>query len=71
MNEGNAQAIQDDIEKLPLNQIQNVTDNANDIWLIWEAFFLDVLNKHAPITKIKVQSNRLPYVTSDLGKLNK
>ena len=64
-----AQEFQDDIEKLPLDQIRNVTDNANDMWLIWKAFFLDVLNKHAPIAQIKVQSSRLPYVTSDLRKL--
>ena len=32
------QEFQDNIEKLPLDQIQNVTDNDNDMWLIWKAF---------------------------------
>ena len=64
-----AQEFQDDIEKLPLDQIRNVTKNANDMWLIWKAFFLDVLNRHAPIAQIKVQSSILPYVMSDLRKL--
>ena len=39
------------------------------MWLIWKAFFLDLLNKHAPITNIKVRNNKLPYVTSELRKL--
>ena len=39
------------------------------MWLIWKAFFLDLLNKHAPITNIKVRNNKLPYVTSKLRKL--
>ena len=31
-----------------------------------EDIFLDILNKYAPITNIKVKSNHLPYVTSEL-----
>ena len=54
-----------------MDQIRNVTDNANDMWLIWKTFFLDVLNKHAPIAQIKVQSSRLSYVASDLRKLTR
>ena len=64
-----AQEFQDDIEELPLDQIRNVTDNADDMWLIWKAFFLEVSNKHAPKAQIKIQSRRLPYVASDLRKL--
>ena len=32
----------------------------------WKTFFLDILNKHAPVAKIKVKGNHLPYVTSEL-----
>ena len=39
------------------------------MWLIWKAFFLDLLNKHVPITNIKVHNDKLPYVTSELKKL--
>ena len=39
------------------------------MWLIWKAFFLDLLNKHAPITNINVRNDKLPYVTSELRKL--
>ena len=31
--------------------------------------FLDVLNKHAPVTGIKIKGNSLPYITSDIRKL--
>ena len=61
-----AQVFQDDIEKLHLNQIRNVTDNADDMWLIWKAFFPDLSDKQAAITVIKVKSSRLSYLTSDV-----
>ena len=64
-----AQDFRNDIENLPFDQIKNVSQDANEIWLIWKSFFIDTLNKHAPVTKITVQNNRLPYVTSDLKKL--
>ena len=35
------------------------------------ASFLDILNKHAPVTTIKVKGNSLPYVTSELRALIK
>ena len=57
--------------EVPFHQIKNVTNDANEMWLIWKAFFLDLLNKHAPITSIKVRNNKLPYVTSKLRKLIK
>ena len=31
-------------------------------------FFLDILNKHAPIINIQVKGNKIPYVTSELKK---
>ena len=65
-----AQAFRNDIENLPFDQIKYVSQDANEMWLTWKSFFIDTLNKHAPVyTKITVQNNRLPYVTSDLKKL--
>ena len=51
------------------DQIKNVTSDANEMWLIWKAFFLGLLNKHAAITNIEVRSDKHPYVTSELKKL--
>ena len=39
------------------------------MWAIWKSFFLDVLNKHAPLAKIKVKENSLPYVTTEVRRL--
>ena len=52
-----AQAFRNDIENLPFNQIKYVSHDANEMWLIWKSFFIDTLNKHAPVTKITVQNN--------------
>ena len=43
--------------------------DANEMWILWKAFFLDVLNKHAPIVNIKVKGNNIPYVTSELKSM--
>ena len=34
-----------------------------------KTFFLDILNKHALVAKIKVKGNHLPYVTSELKSM--
>ena len=62
-------AFQLDIEKIPTEQISFVSKDVNKMWLLWNTFCLDILNKHAPITNIKVKSNHLPYVTSELRGL--
>ena len=44
----------------------NTSSDANEMWNIWKRFFLDILNKHAPITNIQVKGSKIPYVTSEL-----
>ena len=39
------------------------------MWAIWKSFFPDVLNKHAPLAKIRVKGNNLPYVTTQARRL--
>ena len=39
------------------------------MWLRWKALFLDILDKHAPVTRINVKRNSLTYVTSELKAL--
>ena len=36
------------------------------MWFIWKTLFSDVLNKHAPITNIKIKGNNLTYVTAEV-----
>ena len=39
------------------------------MWAIWKSFFLDIPNKHAPLAKIRVKGNNLPYVTTEVRRL--
>ena len=37
--------------------------------LVQKTFFMNILNKHAPIKTIKVRGNNLPYVTAEVKSL--
>ena len=39
--------------QMSFNEIKNITADPNEIWAMWKKFFLDILKKHAPLTKIK------------------
>ena len=54
------------MNNVPFNEIKNISHDANEMWTLWKSFFLDILNKHAPITYIQVKGNKIPYVTSEL-----
>ena len=49
-----------------MEHIKLVSRDANEVWLRWKTFFLNILNKHAPVASIRVKGNSLPYVTSEL-----
>ena len=54
------------MNNVPCDEIKNISRGANEMWTQWKSFFLDILNKHAPITYIQVKGNKIPYVTSKL-----
>ena len=56
--------FQSDLREIPMEYIKLVSKD--EMWLRWKAFFLDILDKHAPVTKIKMKGNSLPYATSEL-----
>ena len=51
---------------MPFDEIKNIARDANEMWTLWKAFSLDILNKHAPITNIQVKGNKIPYIISEL-----
>ena len=55
-----------ELKKIPFDQIKLLTNDSNEMWFLWKMIFLDVLNKHAPVTDIKINGNSLPYITSDI-----
>ena len=65
----NLHAFRQDMNKIPFEEIRNVARDANEMWILWKAFFLDILNKHAPITNIQIKGNKIPYVTSELKSM--
>ena len=65
----NLNAFRQDMHNVPFDKIKSISKNANEMWILWKAFFLDILNKHAPIVNIKVKGNNIPYVTSELKRM--
>ena len=57
-------SFRDDIKKIPMDQIRSSSGDVNTMWYWWKKFSLDILDKHAPISKIKIQS-----VTSEIKSL--
>ena len=58
-----------ELKRIPFDQIKLLTNDPNEMWVLWTKIFLDVLNKHVPVTEIKIKGNSLPYITSDIRKL--
>ena len=54
---------------MPFDEIKNITTDPDVMWATWKKFFLDVLNNHAPLTKIKVKGNNLPCIDSETRHL--
>ena len=54
------------MNNVPFDEIKNISRAANDMWTLWKSFLLDILNKHALITYMQVNDNKIPYVTSEL-----
>ena len=57
------------MHNVPSDKIKSISKDANEMWILWKAFFLDILNKHAPIVSIKVKGNNIPYVTTELKSM--
>ena len=58
-----------DLNELPFELMRASADNPNDLWSSWKSFFLDILNKHAPVKTIPVKGNNLLYVTAEVKSM--
>ena len=58
-----------DLAALKLNEIKNITTDPNHMWLLWEKMFLDLLDKHAPISEIKLKRNNFPHIALEMRRL--
>ena len=47
---------------VPFDEIKYISSDANEMWTLWKRFFLDILNKHAPITNMQVTGSKIRCV---------
>ena len=62
-------AFKSDLQGVHFDEIKSLSSDPNEMWLIWKTLSSDVLNKHAPITNIKIKGNNLPYITPEVRQL--
>ena len=59
----NLKAFRKDMNNVPFDEIKNISHDANEMWTLWKSFFLDILNKHAPITYVqKVTKSHMSHL---------
>ena len=58
----------DDLASAPFH-IANIFDDLDDQVHVFSSLFLDVLNDHAPIKRIKIKSRPNPYITPEIRQL--
>lgn len=58
-----------------LSHLVNVTwdssyvyDNIDDIWLHWSSLFKQVLDEHAPVKRVQLRNNHLPWISPYIQK---
>ncbi len=52
-----------DISQLPWDSI-NQFASANTSWQVWKSFFLEALDRHAPLRQNRLRQNRaIPWIT--------
>ena len=62
-------ALRQEMNNVPFDKIRSISKDANEVWILWKAFFLDILNKHAPMINIKVKGNNIPFVIFELESM--
>ena len=60
-------AFIEDIKETPFH-FASLMDDPNEMWDVWKSLLLEVINKHAPMRKIKVKSKSSPWITAELGR---
>ena len=53
-----------------MEEIRSVSGDVNKMWHWWKTFFLDILNKPAPVARIKAKGNHAPAICYIRIKIN-
>ena len=62
------EAFLDDLARVSF-YVANIFDNFDDRVDVFNTLFLDTLNNHAPLKRIKIKSRSHPFITSEIKKL--
>ena len=67
----NQNAFLSELRAIKFDTIKNVTGDPNEMCLIWKTklWFLDVLNKHAPVSDITIKCTSLPYIMMETRQM--
>ncbi len=54
-----------DLSQMPWENIAQY-DNSNVCWQVWKSLYLQVLDRHAPLRRMRTRGNSLPWISSDI-----
>ena len=57
--------LKKDLELVPFHA-SFIFDEIDDIYWAWQKLYTDVINDHAPLKKVKVKGNQVPYMNKEL-----
>ncbi len=61
----NANDFLTDLSQMPWENIAQY-DNSNVCWQVWKSLYLQVLDRHAPLRRMRTRGNSLPWISSDI-----
>ena len=65
----NSESFLTDLRNIQFDQMKGIAKDPNKLWQIWQTLFLEVLNKNAPVSNIRIRGSNLPYITADVRLL--
>ena len=67
----NSESFLTDLRNIQFDQMKVIAKDPKELWQIWKTLFLEVLNKHAPASNIRIRESNLSYVTANVRRLER
>jgi hypothetical protein len=58
----------DDLSQLPWEDVA-MHDDPNTCYRVWRSYYMQVLDRHAPLRRMRVPANYLPWINSNIKEL--
>ena len=68
MKKFNSNSFREDLLAQPWEQIVLESDT-DSVWALWKELFLEVLDKHAPVQRIRKRNSGVPWLTGETKKM--